>query len=78
MTDLAVGQIWREVDPRFERHVRIESIGAGRRSVGIRTVVRHDGRWIEGPRSRASWCDGERFNGKRGNYEFVLPADQKD
>lgn len=74
---IEVGQIWREVDPRFERFVRVESVAGGsRRSVGVRTVVRfteHSG-WGYAPRSRLSYCDANRFNGKRGGYEPV--ADQ--
>jgi len=78
MDELAVGQIWLEVDPRFARHIRIESVGYGPRSIGVRTVVPDGGRWVEAPRSRASYCARERFNGKRGGYELVLPAEQKD
>lgn len=66
-----VGEIWREVDPRFERFARVQSDGiAGRRGVAIRTVVYRDGRWIDAPTSRSSYADLSRFNGKRGGYEF--------
>ena len=68
--DLAVGQIWKEVDPRAERFVRIESVGMGRRNVSIRTVVKRDFGWSDAPRSRLSYADGERFDGRRGGYEF--------
>ena len=64
------GEIWKEVDPRFERYVRIESVGVGRRSVAIRTVTSIGGRWSEVPRSRISYADPERFNGKRGGYTY--------
>lgn len=63
-------QIWKECDPRFERYVRIESVGVGRRSIGIRAVVWSDDRWVDAPRSRMSYADPERFNGKRGGYQF--------
>lgn len=62
------GQIWVEMDPRFERYIRIESVGVGRRSVGFRTVVLLAGRWIDGPRSRMSYVNPERFNAKRSGY----------
>lgn len=61
-------QIWKEVDPRFERFVRIESVGVGRRSIGLRTVILDDGRWVDGPRSRMTYADPERFRGQRGGY----------
>ncbi|MBN9434035.1 MAG: hypothetical protein J0I45_16510 [Bosea sp.] len=73
MTDtpaLAAGQIWKEVDPRFTRFIRIENVGAGRRSISIRTVENVDGRWVDAERSRCSYADPQRFNGKRGNYAF--------
>ena len=63
-----VGQIWREVDPRRERFVRIEHIGL---DVGIRTVVRDGNLWFPASGSRLSDAASERFNGKRGGYEFV-------
>jgi|GEM_PF-1524966 len=62
------GQIWVEMDPRCERYVRVESMGVGRRSVGIRTVVLDDDVWVDGPRSRMSYVDPERFRGQRGGY----------
>ena len=63
-------QIWREVDPRFERYIRVESVRPGRCGVSCRTVVLSEGKWIDARRSRVSYCDPERFNGKRGGYEF--------
>ena len=71
---VSVGQIWREVDPRCERYIRVESTGShvrGKHRIGIRTVVKTDnGNWFSMPGSRASFADGSRFNGKRGNYAF--------
>ena len=82
MSDIIrVGQIWREVDPRAVRHVRVLKIGEGRRSVLIRTVYRSgDGsrlspwQWDFTRGSRTSWCDRERFNGKRGGYALFEEA----
>lgn len=67
---IRVGQIWIEVDPRFARHVRIETVdAAGGPTIGIQTVVRDGwGQWALAPRSRRTWADRSRFNGKRGNY----------
>ena len=66
---IEVGQIWREVDPRFDRFVRIEEVGP--HQIGLRTMI-HDGkRWIAAPRSRAAVTSPTRFNGKRGGYELV-------
>lgn len=71
------GQIWREVDHRFSRMARVLSVGKGRRSIQIRTVnSAGDGsaadphRWEFARHSRPTWCDRERFNGKRGGYEL--------
>lgn len=66
----AVGQIWKEVDPRFNRHVRIEVCHQGsRRNIAIQTVsLGADGSWCKVRGSRLSYVDPERFNGKRGCY----------
>ncbi len=68
----AVGQIWKEVDPRFvgdeQRYIRIESTRPDR--IYFRTVIKKEGDWVEAPWSRASRAQKKRFNGKRGGYEF--------
>lgn len=66
-----IGDIWREVDPRFTRHVRVFDVQQGRRGIAVRTCVKTEGNWRPAPRSRLSWCDRERFNGKRCGYAFV-------
>jgi hypothetical protein len=74
---LAVGQIWKEVDPRSNRFVRIVEIRSSRTAV-IETVMSR----IVGTRPRISkiWdsttqrkteAHPSRFNGKRGGYEFI-------
>jgi hypothetical protein len=67
---IEVGQIWREVDPRRERFVRVLNVSEG--VVKIRTVNpawKHvSGRWKEAYRSRPSYAEASRFNGKRGGY----------
>jgi hypothetical protein len=65
----AKGQIWKEVDPRFNRFVRVERVTLGGH-VAIRTVIRDAGSWISAPRSRELLTKPERFNGKRGGFEF--------
>lgn len=64
------GQIWQEVDLRFERFLRviaIENSGAH-----IETVYRtyaNDGVWHTTGRKGAAKLS--RFNGKRGGYRYV-------
>jgi len=69
---LKVGQIWREVDPRFERFVRIEAInGAEVQWARVRTVKKYGNVWSATPGARVSNAQAQRFNGKRGGYELV-------
>lgn len=72
---IAVGQIWREVDPRFDRYVQVESVCTmlgNTNIVGIRAVVPNDhGGWDYTLGARYSRANAIRFNGKRGNYELV-------
>lgn len=70
------GSIWRDVYPRFERHVRVQGPPSGfPQTVRIRTVVkRSDGVWVLAPRSRDTYANLDRFNGKRGGYEIVETA----
>lgn len=65
----AVGQIWKEVDPRVTRFVRVEKVGA-HAGVMVRKVIRQNGSWIHAPRSVERWTNAARFDGKRGGYEF--------
>lgn len=66
------GQIWREVDPRFDRYVMVLDVREGRRGILVQTTERNDlGQWVPAPRSRKSWCDVERFSGRRGGYELT-------
>ena len=64
------GQIWKECDPRFVRFVRIEKVVPGRRGISIRAVAYAEGAWIDTPKSRLSYADPSRFNGKRGGYQI--------
>jgi hypothetical protein len=75
MTAPAVGQVWKEVDPRLTRYVQIEAIqGFHKANIAIRTVVKKNGIWMPAQKSRLSYADGDRFNGKRGGYELHEPA----
>lgn len=67
-----VGQIWREVDPRQERHVFVEQTGLY--SIFIHRVEKTDGRWQRADRASTRQAMRERFNGKRGGYTFVEAA----
>lgn len=66
-TEVHVGQLWKEVDPRFERIVEVvEVTDAMMRGIKIKTVS------VNGqPRKSQTWVSRERFNGKRGGYELV-------
>ena len=70
MTELKIGQIWHEVDPRSVRFIKILDITNGRRGILIRTVTRsqYEKAWIHPERSKNTHADRERFNGKRGGY----------
>lgn len=66
-----IGQIWREVDSRFVRFVRVKAVLSGDRGIGIQTATENGkGGWMDKPRSRFSWSDRARFNGKHQGYEF--------
>lgn len=77
---IEVGQIWKEVDPRYERYVIIVSavLDPTRKSktpfISIRTVVPVGSGWGIAPRSRVTHVAPARFNGKRGGYSFVKDA----
>jgi hypothetical protein len=62
-------EIWREVDPRGERHVMI--IGIDPSGVHIRSVWKINGKWMPKYRSRIAIANPGRFHGKRGGYAFV-------
>lgn len=63
MPDIKIGQVWQEVDPRFE-------------NLPLRKVIgfAEDGRiildYISGD-SRKTKAKPERFNGKRGGYKLI-------
>lgn len=62
MPEIKLGQIWRELDPRFERRVEIVGCWPGDPHVTIVTV----GAEKRVPRQ----AKRSRFNGKRGGYEL--------
>jgi len=68
------GQIWREVDPRFARFVEVIGVRDEFRgrpmSATIVTIVSENGMWVRPRRSREVDARLDRFNGKRGGYEF--------
>jgi hypothetical protein len=68
LTEPAVGQIWKEVDPRKERYVRVERVDI--ETIMVRRVIRPFGSWTHAARSPERWAKASRFNGKRGGYEF--------
>jgi hypothetical protein len=62
---VAIGQRWKEVDPRTERVVEILELTDDGKRARIRTVG--SGGW-------GSWAKLARFNGKRGGYALVQEA----
>lgn len=63
------GQIWKEVDPRFKRYVRIIGVYLGNRRVVIETVgFDKVSGWFKRPKTATTQADIARFNGKRGGY----------
>jgi len=70
----AAGEIWREVDPRFERHVKVVRV-SGSRAALISVVPTEDGSgdgWRQSPMARRmTWALLSRFDGKHGGYAFV-------
>ena len=70
-TEIRKRQIWREVDPRFERYVRIVDVG---NDVIVRSVVFDGTLWVDKPKSREAYAKLTHFNGKRGGYDFYMDA----
>ena len=70
MTGIKAGQIWREVDPRHPRYVRIIDDSTRKNHVRIATVVKEGEAWVASS-DRLTLANRKRFNGKRGGYQFV-------
>jgi DNA-binding IscR family transcriptional regulator len=70
MQEIKVGQIWREVDPRFNRYIQVVEIANSTvRPIKLATID------IEtNALGRKTWASRERFNGKRGGYELYKDA----
>ena len=66
MQEIKVGQIWREVDPRFNRYIQIVEVSdAAVRPIKLATID-----LATNALGRKNWASRERFNGKRGGYEL--------
>jgi hypothetical protein len=75
---IKAGQIWKEVDPRHERFIRIlGDYGNDPTYVVIETVCQYSVTkdWYKKPATRTGRAERARFNGKRGGY--VLHQDVK-
>lgn len=71
-TAISHGQIWREVNPRRgNRHVRVETIAAAH--VGIRKVEKTTDGWAPAAKSRVTYAQPARFNGKHNGYQLIQP-----
>ncbi|MCA8250518.1 hypothetical protein LGN12_25500 [Burkholderia multivorans] len=66
MSELEIGQIWREVDPRFNRYVEVLEIHNGE----IKSVLICNVDPMTNQRGRKTWASKGRFNGKRSGYEL--------
>lgn len=70
MTEIKVGQIWREVDPRLNRYVQVLVVGESAiKSICVATID-----ISTNALGRKNWASRERFNGKRGGYELHRDA----
>jgi hypothetical protein len=67
------GQIWREVDPRQNRYVRVLGVN-GMGEVQVETVYNADGKWFRAHGTRRGWAKLDRFNGRRGGYALQEDA----
>lgn len=69
---IKAGQIWKEVDPRLERLVRIIQVGEPTSSlpgfVQIECVLMGPTGWQRKSRTGVTRARASRFNGKRGGY----------
>ena len=64
--EIEIGSVWQEVDPRFERYIRVVELSED--EIFIQTCDA-DGK-IK-PKARVTRPVAERFNGKRGGYRYV-------
>jgi hypothetical protein len=66
MSEIKLGQHWKERDARFNRIIVVVSIDDEKQKVGISTVDPKTG-----ARGRLTWASRKRFNGKHGGYEIA-------
>ena len=72
-----VGEIWRELEPRYSRFVEIlgQDDTGERNKIITRYFTEQDGALPEAaPAAKATYAKRERFNGKRRGYEFVAKS----
>ncbi|MGJ4857020.1 hypothetical protein ACN6KF_003004 [Labrys sp. La1] len=62
MTEIKIGQIWREVDPRYPNLPQKVVLGFENGKVVLATA---------GIFTRKTKAQPERFNGKRGGYQLI-------
>ncbi|NUY33276.1 hypothetical protein F0160_22590 [Paraburkholderia sp. JPY303] len=64
------GQIWREVDRRFNRYIQVVDVTEGAvRPIKIATID-----LATNALGRKTWASRERFSGKYGGYELYRDA----
>ncbi|MBU0917898.1 MAG: hypothetical protein KKD97_16255 [Gammaproteobacteria bacterium] len=71
MSTVKVGQIWKEVDPRFDRYVEVIGVNDQEQKATIMLAARSGGH----AGSRSTKASLKRFNGKRGGYELHKDAE---
>lgn len=72
-----IGEIWRELEPRYSRFVEIlgQDDTGERNKIITRYFTEQDGALPEAaPAAKATYAKRERFNGKRRGYEFVAKS----
>lgn len=72
MTEITEGQIWREVDPRQERYIRVERVTP--HVIDLQCVAFDGTIWIAKRGTRKTQAMRDRFNGKRGGYDLYAEA----
>jgi hypothetical protein len=67
MPTVFAGEVWREVDPRFKRWVKVRFVHKG-----VVIISRCDEKGTLENSMRVTTAKQERFNGKRNGYEYYF------
>lgn len=73
---VTVGQIWKEVDPRKLRFVRVTNVSPDGSSIKLETLVHAGGtKWVRAAGTRDNYAKADRFDGKYGGYALHVDVD---